>query len=168
MIYNFPTVTSGIDLDSDTLIALGQHPNIVGAKLSCGNVGKLTRVVAALSYTMFTTFPGKADVFLPSLLVGGAGLIGALPNIAPKVHVKLLRSFMEAKIGEAVGLQRLLSDADWEMGKLGGSVAGIKATIVKHWGYGTTVVRGPLGSVGVEKVEEAGRLEELVALEKSL
>ena len=37
MIYNFPTVTAGIDLDSDVIGALAAHPNIVGTKLSCGN-----------------------------------------------------------------------------------------------------------------------------------
>ena len=37
MVYNFPTVTAGIDLDSDIILTLSDHPNIVGTKLSCGN-----------------------------------------------------------------------------------------------------------------------------------
>ncbi|KAJ9110192.1 hypothetical protein QFC20_003044 [Naganishia adeliensis] len=46
MIYNFPGAASGIDIDSDTLIELSEHPNCFGAKLTCGNVGKGTRLAA--------------------------------------------------------------------------------------------------------------------------
>lgn len=170
MIYNFPGVTAGIDLTSDVLIALGAHPNIVGAKLSCGNVGKLQRVVSSptLSRSSFACFPGKADVFLPSLLSGSAGLIGALVNVAPKAHVRLLKLWKEGKLEEAVKLQALLGQADWELGKLG-SVAGIKAVVSRHFGYGERFVRGPLRAVEVEVgAKEAVALEELVRLEKTL
>ena len=86
MIYNFPTVTAGLDLDSDTITTLAAHPNIVGTKLSCGNIGKLQRLTSALSPEGFATFPGKSDVFLQGLISGSAGVIGALPNVAPKAH----------------------------------------------------------------------------------
>lgn len=36
MIYNFPLVANGINIDSDTMIELASHPNIVGCKLTCG------------------------------------------------------------------------------------------------------------------------------------
>lgn len=36
MLYNFPLVANGVNLDSDTIIELAQHPNIVGTKLTCG------------------------------------------------------------------------------------------------------------------------------------
>ena len=166
MIYNFPTVTAGIDIDSDTLITLGAHPNIVGVKLSCGNVGKLQRLSTALPRKEFAPFPGKADVFLQGLVSGSAGLIGALPNIAPKVHVRLLNLYKEGILCEAMELQGLLSSADWELGKLG-SIAGIKAVVAKHFGYGAPYVRGPLAPIDIETAS-ADKLEELIALEKSL
>lgn len=37
LIYNYPQV-SGIDLSSDTILALAQHPRIQGCKLTCANV----------------------------------------------------------------------------------------------------------------------------------
>ena len=49
MIYNYPGAASGIDLDSDFLLELAQHPNIVGVKLTCANVGKLGRIVSSTS-----------------------------------------------------------------------------------------------------------------------
>jgi dihydrodipicolinate synthase/N-acetylneuraminate lyase len=36
LIYNFPVVANGINIDSDTMIQLSQHANIVGCKLTCG------------------------------------------------------------------------------------------------------------------------------------
>lgn len=36
MLYNFPLVANGINLDSDMMIELAGHSNIVGAKLTCG------------------------------------------------------------------------------------------------------------------------------------
>ena len=166
MIYNFPVVTAGIDLDSDTISTLGAHPNIVGTKLSCGNIGKLQRIASALPAAEFATFPGKSDVFLQGLISGSAGVIGALPNVAPKAHVHLLKLYKEGRLQEAVKLQALLGQADWELGKLG-SIAGIKAVVAKHFGYGAPHVRGPLAPLDIE-LAAAEKLEELINLEKSL
>ncbi|GJF00055.1 dihydrodipicolinate synthetase [Phanerochaete sordida] len=167
MIYNFPTVTAGIDLDSDTLLAIAQHPRVVGTKLSCGNVGKLHRVASALPASEFAAFPGKSDVFLQGLVSGSAGVIGALPNVAPKAHAHLLKLYGEGKLAEATKLQALLGQSDWELGKLG-SIAGIKAIVSKHFGYGAPHVKGPLAPLLDEEKVANAKLEELIALEKSL
>lgn len=167
MIYNFPTVTAGQDLDSDLITTLASHPNIVGTKLSCGNIGKLQRLTSTVSPSSFATFPGKSDVFLQGLYSGSAGVIGALPNVAPKAHVRLMSLWKEGKAGEAGELQALLSHADWQLGKVG-SIAGIKAVVSKHFGYGQRFVRGPLGPVEDLSAFAIDKLEELIALEKSL
>lgn len=36
VIYNFPGVCNGVDLDSELIAKIGQHPNVVGVKLTCG------------------------------------------------------------------------------------------------------------------------------------
>lgn len=167
MIYNFPTVTAGIDLDSDTIIAIAQHSRVVGTKLSCGNIGKLHRVTSALSSAEFAAFPGKSDVFLQGLISGSAGVIGALPNVAPKAHAHLLKLYSEGKLAEATKLQSLLGQSDWELGKLG-SIAGIKAIVSKHFGYGAPHVKGPLAPLLDQERVANAKLEELIALEKSL
>lgn len=165
MIYNFPVVTAGIDLDSDLIITLSKHPNIVGTKLSCGNIGKLQRIVSSVSPSEFATFPGKADVFLQGLISGSAGLIGALPNVVPRLHLQLLQLYKDGKLDEAVKLQSLLGQSDWELGKLG-SIAGIKAIVTKHFGYGQPHVRGPLAPLDEARLENIGGLAEAIELEK--
>lgn len=84
VIYNFPAVQGGLDLNSDQIIELAKHPNIVGVKLTCGNTGKLTRVAAATSSTGFATMGGSANFLLPTLIAGGQGVIAGLANLSPK------------------------------------------------------------------------------------
>ncbi|KAF7794514.1 hypothetical protein EIP86_005648 [Pleurotus ostreatoroseus] len=165
MIYNFPTVTAGIDLDSDTIITLAAHPNIVGVKLSCGNVGKLHRIASTYNRD-FRVFAGKADVFLQGVLSGSAGAMAALPNVAPKAHIHTYNLFLQGELEEAFKMQALLGHADWQLGKLG-SITAIKSFVARHFDYGTTNVRGPLAPLDIETAT-ADKLEELIQLEKSL
>ena len=169
MIYNFPVVTAGINLDSDIIAALGEHPNIVGTKLSCADVGKLNRLTSKLSPSKFAAFPGSSSVFLQGLVVGSAGIIGALPNVVPRAHVKLYKLWKAGNLAEAQKLQAQLANADWELQKLG-SIAGIKAVVSKHFGYGNTRVRGPLTprDLDVESSDATAHLQSLIELENSL
>ncbi|OQE47369.1 hypothetical protein PENCOP_c001G02673 [Penicillium coprophilum] len=169
LIYNFPGVTGGIDISSDSIIRLAKsNPNIVGCKLTCGNVGKLQRVSSALSGTSFATFGGKSDFFLPALVAGSNGIIAALTNIAPKLHVKVLRYYEKGELPAAQELQSKLSHADWALTKVG--IAGVKAIVSHHFGYGTGRGRRPLGNVTIATLsqETVAHINELVELEKSL
>lgn len=169
LIYNFPAVTGGIDISSDTVIRLAKaHPNIVGVKLTCGNVGKLQRISSSLPTDTFAPFGGKSDFFLPALVTGSHGIIAALANIAPKVHVKLLKLYTDGNLKAAQDLQVKLSHADWALSKVG--VTGVKAVVAHSFGYGSGRGRRPLGVTSVGDID-AGVLEplqEVVELEKTL
>ncbi|UPK99030.1 hypothetical protein LCI18_009965 [Fusarium solani-melongenae] len=134
LIYNFPAACAGLDLSSDTILALAQHPNIAGVKLTCGNTGKLARVVAGTKDTAFKTFAGSVDFTIQSLSVGGHGVIGGTANIAPLACVQLMQLWKEGKQKEAVGLQEIVSRGDWAAIK-GGFIA-VKAALEKYYGYG--------------------------------
>jgi 4-hydroxy-2-oxoglutarate aldolase len=169
LLYNFPAVTSGIDLDSDTIATLAQNANIVGCKLTCGNLGKLHRVAHDARITSpFAAFAGKSDFFLHGLVAGSHGVIAAAANLVPKVHVKLLQYFDEGNLKEAGALQTKLSDADWTLVQLG--VAGLKGALHRYYGYGGGISRRPLGMVANTKFE--GKvdmiLKELVDIENAL
>ncbi|KAF7312160.1 hypothetical protein MIND_00228700 [Mycena indigotica] len=168
MIYNFPVVTAGIDLDSDTIATLARHPNIVGVKLSCGQVGKLHRLASTFSPSEFAVFAGRSDIFLTSLLCGGSGVIGATVNVLPKSHGNLLQLYRESRLSEAFELQAKLGHADWAIQKLGG-ISGVKAIVCRNWEYGKPIVRGPLKPVAVESLvgnKYAETLQELISMEK--
>ncbi|ETS84130.1 hypothetical protein PFICI_02155 [Pestalotiopsis fici W106-1] len=169
LIYNFPTVTSGIDISSDCIIPLGQkYPGkIVGCKLTCGNLGKLQRVWSNLPEDDFAAFAGKSDFMLPGLVAGSNGVIAALANVVPRTHVQLLSLWRDGKVQEARQLQSKLSNADGALQKVG--VAGVKAVVSHFFGYGTGKGRRPLGtaSVGTLSEEIMGPITALVDLEKS-
>lgn len=162
-------MTAGTDIDSDTITVLAEHPNIVGTKLSCGNIGKMTRLTTIFPSSEFTVFPGATDVLLPGLLMGAAGAIGASVNILPKVHSNIYELWTEGKKDEAMRLQALLAHGDWMVKRIGG-IAGLKAIIAREFGYGSGRVRGPLVPVAKEKVEalDNTKLSELIAIEKEL
>jgi len=166
MIYNFPRVTAGIDLDSSIITELATHPNIVGVKLSCGNIGKLHRITTATKLSEFAVFPGRSDVFAQGLLSGSAGGIVALANIAPKVHTRLFKLWTEGNQDEAMKIQAILGHGDWAVSKVGG-ISGVKAVVNKEFGYGNGRVRGPLApsDLGAEAYKS---FDDLIALEKTL
>lgn len=86
IIYNFPGVVAGLDVNSDMLDTLGRHPNIVGVKLTCGGIAKVTRVAAAFDTADFCAMAGQSDWLIPALSAGGTGCITGVANLYPKVR----------------------------------------------------------------------------------
>ncbi|KAH7486194.1 hypothetical protein FOMA001_g4033 [Fusarium oxysporum f. sp. matthiolae] len=169
LIYNFPGVTSGIDVDSDLILELAnESSNIVGVKLTCGNLGKLQRISASVDQERFAAFAGKSDFLLPGLVVGSNGVISALANVVPRVHVEVIRLYTAGDLEKAKAIQAELSKADWALLKFG--ISGVKTACKKWFGYGSRRVRSPLPNVDVRKLSEGdiSALVSLVKMEKSL
>ena len=167
LVYNFPAACGGLDLDSDLIVELAGHANIVGVKLTCGNTGKLARVVAATASTGFRTFGGSVDFTLQTLAVGGHGIIGGLGNLAPRTCVELLRLGCQGeKKEQAQRLQAIAARGDWVAIK--GGFVSVKAGLEKYYGYGGE----PRSPCAFPEGEELSRLEEgfreLVETERGL
>ncbi|CVK96662.1 related to dihydrodipicolinate synthetase [Fusarium mangiferae] len=113
VIYNFPAVTSSIDLDSDQLATLASEPNIVAVKLTCGNVGKLARLTALFSHEQFGVYGGSSDYLLPTLHSGGSGCVTGMGNIFPSSTAGVYDLWKAGKIDEANKLQGLVAHAEW-------------------------------------------------------
>ena len=113
LIYNFPAVCNGLDLDSETITALAQaNPNIVGCKLTCGSVGKVTRLAATFGPERFVTFGGQSDFLVGGLAAGSAGCIAAFGNIFPKTVTKIFDLWKMGKHDQALAMQRLSAHAE--------------------------------------------------------
>ncbi|KAJ9125496.1 hypothetical protein QFC22_000457 [Naganishia vaughanmartiniae] len=166
MIYNFPGAASGIDLDSDTLIALSEHPNCFGAKLTCGNVGKGSRLAAHTQskaylsrHAAFQVLPGFSDIMYPGMVVGMTGCITGTGNIIPKTMVKLYNVGKKAidtgdreAETEALELHRRVAAADWIVVKAG--ISGTKLALETFVGQGCGgVPRKPLPRATEETVK---------------
>lgn len=173
ILYNYPGAVAGIDMDSDLLIKLAQHPNIVGTKFTCGNTGKLTRVALAADAKTpwsegsgYMAFGGICDFTTQTLISGGSGIIAGGANVMPKVCVRVWNLYAEGKRDEAEKLQKLLSKGDWVLTKA--AVPGTKQAIQSYFGYGG-YGRRPLQrleKVRVASIEEG--IKEIMDLENSL
>lgn len=89
VLYNFPGVVAGLDINSEMLDILGKHPNIVGVKLTCGGIAKVARVSASFKKSEFVALAGQSDWLIPALSVGGVGTITGVANLYPKVSCPL-------------------------------------------------------------------------------
>ena len=173
LIYNYPGAVSGIDLDSDTLIYLAKHLNIVGCKLTCGNTGKLNRVAAATQATTpsnpgsgFMCMGGSADFTLPTMIAGGSGVITGLGNVAPKACVKVFELWAAGKLEEAQKVQAVVARGDWAA--IAGGIVGTKSGLDSYFGYGG-LARRPLPKPSKQDVMKyAENFKEIVELENSL
>lgn len=106
LLYNVPQFT-GVNIASQVVARLAEHPNIVGIKDSSGNIGQLTDIIR-LTPLDFKVFVGSAPVFYPALCVGAVGGILALANIAPRECVNLQRLHEEGDHVQALRLQKRL------------------------------------------------------------
>ena len=135
VVYNFPGVCNGVDLDSETIAAIAREPtsvhasgrsNVVGVKLTCGSVGKITRLAAAFAPENFVTFGGQSDFLIGGLAAGSAGCIAAFANVFPKVTARIYTLYQKGQIEEAVELQKKAAIAE---GAIKGGIASTKYAV---------------------------------------
>ncbi|KAF4984874.1 hypothetical protein FZEAL_27 [Fusarium zealandicum] len=121
IIYNFPGVCNGVDIDSDSIVAMYQeskanHPsgksNIVGVKLTCGSVGKITRLAALLKPEEFSTYGGQSDFLIGGLAAGSVGCVAAFANVFPTLTSKIYSLYKAGKYDEALKLQQIAALAE--------------------------------------------------------
>lgn len=108
VIYNFPGVCNGVDLDSATIARLAtRHADrIVGVKLTCGSVAKITRLAAELPAERFATFGGQSDFLVGGLSSGSAGCIAAFANVFPRTLVRIYELYRAGAFAEALALHQ--------------------------------------------------------------
>ncbi|KIH89844.1 hypothetical protein SPBR_00784 [Sporothrix brasiliensis 5110] len=168
IIYNFPNLLHGIDVDPFMLEELGRHPNIYAVKLTCGSVGKATRVAAQFEPSQFTSVSGMSDWLVAALAAGSSGCISGVANIFPSVMMEIYRLYTTGHMQEAVALQKKLVMP--ELGIATSDVSGMKWLTAWARGYPETSVhcRRPIPRfVDQAKKDRAqGLLKPLLAVEE--
>lgn len=114
VVYNFPAVCNGVDIDSETITAVVRESaaanngrsNVVGVKLTCGSVGKITRLAASLSPKEFATFGGQSDFLIGGLAAGSSGCVAAWANVFPKTASRIYALYQKGQFNEAMELQK--------------------------------------------------------------
>lgn len=107
IIYNFPAVSNGLDLDSEIITQIANaSPNIVGVKLTCGSVAKITRLAATFPPSRFAVFGGQADFLVGGMAAGSTGCITAFGNVFPRSIVRMYQLYVRGQYKEALRLQQ--------------------------------------------------------------
>lgn len=157
ILYDIPG-RSGIEITYDTLLRAAKHPNIVAVKDAKGDLSEVSRV---MNNTDLIYFSGDDANALPTLAIGGAGLIGVTANIAPEPYRLMVDAVNAGDLHTATAQHKLLEPlVRATMTHVPGTVA-TKYILQGLGRIGSARVRLPL--VGPEE-SEAAIIENDIAL----
>ena len=102
MVYNIPG-RSACNVETDTMIRLAAHPNIVAVKEASGVMAQVMEVCARKPES-FDVLSGDDNLTLPIMSLGGTGVVSVASNIAPRMMTELVRRATE---GDQAGAREL-------------------------------------------------------------
>jgi 4-hydroxy-2-oxoglutarate aldolase len=154
LLYSIPANT-GLVFPAEAVLRLSSHPNIVGMKDSGGDI---TRIGYLIKNTPedFSMFAGSAGFYLGALVVGSAGLVGALTNIAAKELAQMVKDYRNGNLDKAQEIQLNLIAPNYAVTSRFG-VAGLKAAMEMQGFYGGPV-RSPLLPLRADEKDELRRI----------
>ncbi len=100
VLYNVPSRTS-VDMLADTVARCAQVPGIIGIKEASGNVVRIAEIQAAGVPQDFAIVAGDDMFTLPTLAMGGQGVISVVANIAPAAMAGLCDAFFAGDLPKA-------------------------------------------------------------------
>ena len=153
VIYNIPSRTAANVLPA-TLIALARdHANIAGVKESSGDLAQMTEILRTRP-PGFVFFSGDDYLFLPTLALGGDGLISVASHVAGRELRALYEAFRAGDTARAASLHR-------ELAPLVAALFAAPSPIPVKWatarlGLATGPCRSPLGAMPEELASRLG------------
>ena len=106
ILYNVPSRT-GMAFDIDTLKELAKVENIVAIKEASGNISYMAKVAAEVPELYI--YSGNDDMIVPTLSLGGKGVISVLSNVMPKEAHDICEYYFNGEVEKSRDLQlRLL------------------------------------------------------------
>ena len=99
ILYNVPSRT-GCNLLPESVVALADHPNIVGIKEACGDISQVAKLCALVGDKL-DVYSGNDDQIVPFLSLGGKGVISVLSNIMPAATQKMCDDYISGRVTEA-------------------------------------------------------------------
>lgn len=96
ILYNVPSRT-GINILPETCFELSKINNIVGIKEASGNISQIAEIANLCGDNLYI-YSGSDDQILPTLSLGGKGVVSVLSNIAPKLTCNITNSFFKNEI----------------------------------------------------------------------
>jgi len=171
-------VSNNVKVVPKTYEILAKHPNIVGCKLSHGDVSYHIQIASSpyIDHSAFHTFTGLGQQLLPVISIGCAGTIDGTAGFFPKSVVKLYElstksQVTDEEVKERRALQYKVSVVEELVVKFG--TVGIKEAVSRVLGMGDKEgtrlpLEGGIPGGEAEWKNWEGVVGELAAVEESL
>lgn len=107
ILYNVPSRT-GMSFNIDTLKELAKTENIVAVKEASGNISYMAKVAAEVPELYI--YSGNDDMIVPSLSLGGKGVISVVANILPEETHNICEYYFKGDVQKSRDLQLKMLD----------------------------------------------------------
>lgn len=105
ILYNVPSRT-GVDIPVSVYARLCHIPNIIGVKEACTDITKVAKILQTCPE--FSVWSGNDDQIVPTVSLGGSGVVSVLSNICPKETVSMVNAALDGDFDTAATLQKQL------------------------------------------------------------
>ena len=102
ILYNVPSRT-GVNIPMEALRKLSEHENIVAIKEASGSIDRAADIITELGERLFV-YSGNDGEILPTLSLGGIGVISVVSNLFPEKTSRLCTLYEEGRVREAAAL----------------------------------------------------------------
>lgn len=103
ILYNIPGRT-GINIEPETCFELSKIDNIVAIKEASGNISQVAKI-AMLCNDNLSIYSGNDDQIVPTLSLGGIGVISVLSNLYPKYVHNMVYNYLNGNLNKALNMQ---------------------------------------------------------------
>jgi len=103
ILYNVPSRT-GLNMLPETLAVLAKHDRIAAVKEACGNISQVAKE-RLLCGEELDVYSGCDDQIVPTLSLGGKGVISVIANILPEETAEICSQFFGGDVQGAAALQ---------------------------------------------------------------
>lgn len=103
VIYNVPSRT-GVDIPVSVYQRLAQLPNVAGVKEASTDITKIAKIKAACP-PQFCIWSGNDDMVVPTMSLGGQGVISVLSNVVPIETQAMAQAALAGDFDTAAALQ---------------------------------------------------------------
>lgn len=153
VIYNIPGRTASM-INADTIIQLGEHPNIVAVKEATGMMDVASQILGGSNLTVLS---GDDSMTLPIMCIGGSGVVSVVGNIVPKDLLELVGHARAGRMPQAQAAHHKLFALCKSLLTIATNPIPIKAAM-KILGRDTGVLRLPMTSLDAADEAKLRRL----------
>lgn len=109
MLYNVPARTS-VNISVDTMVRLAEINNIVAFKEASGDLNQISQLIAEVPAEI-AVYSGDDKLLLPTLAVGGAGIVSVASHIVGSQMKELIQAYFAGDVQQAIRLNQKLLPA---------------------------------------------------------